>query len=48
MWTEIYNGFSFPGLYNFIVDYLEDATGNEARNQVDSLLTWWNRYVIYL
>ncbi|KAJ3565717.1 hypothetical protein NP233_g7458 [Leucocoprinus birnbaumii] len=44
-WTEVHNGFSFHGLYNFIVDFFEDTPDNASRDNARSLLQWWNREV---
>ncbi|KAF9047615.1 hypothetical protein BJ165DRAFT_1403296 [Panaeolus papilionaceus] len=42
-WTETYNGFNFRVLWNFIVDYFEDAPSEQATQKASSLLRWWNK-----
>ncbi|KAF9045028.1 hypothetical protein BJ165DRAFT_1527958 [Panaeolus papilionaceus] len=44
-WTEIYNGFNFRVLWNFIVDYFEDCPDEIATQKATSLLKWWNKKV---
>jgi len=46
-WTESYCGLSFTALYEFLVDYFEDASASPTiERQLKSLLKWWNRYVL--
>ncbi|KAF9441624.1 hypothetical protein P691DRAFT_683321, partial [Macrolepiota fuliginosa MF-IS2] len=42
-WADSYNGFSFYGLYNFLVDYFEDTPDPTSKAQAGALLAWWNR-----
>ncbi|KAJ3568909.1 hypothetical protein NP233_g5398 [Leucocoprinus birnbaumii] len=44
-WSEVYNGFSFHSLYNFIIDFFEDTPDPASRNSTQSLLQWWNHEV---
>ncbi|KAJ7053711.1 hypothetical protein C8F01DRAFT_1165928 [Mycena amicta] len=45
-WQEVYSGASLPLLYDFIVDFFEEAAeGTEARKRVDALLAWWNQKI---
>ncbi|KAJ6481117.1 hypothetical protein C8R45DRAFT_1151928 [Mycena sanguinolenta] len=38
--------FSYPQLYNFIVDYLEGPrAGTPEKRKVDKLLAWWNKQI---
>ncbi|KAG5635207.1 hypothetical protein H0H81_012057 [Sphagnurus paluster] len=45
-WKSMHNGFNYELFYNLIVDYFEDAEGDQAKECVKSLLAWWNRYVL--
>ncbi|KIY47169.1 hypothetical protein FISHEDRAFT_59812 [Fistulina hepatica ATCC 64428] len=45
LWPQdgIYMGYSYYGLYNFIIDYFEqDSDHPEDKRAVDDLLKWWN------
>ncbi|KAJ6624451.1 hypothetical protein B0H10DRAFT_2186718 [Mycena sp. CBHHK59/15] len=45
-WTPEYYGFSYPQMYNFIVDYFEaprESTPHKAH--VEALLEWWNKQI---
>ncbi|KAF7364203.1 hypothetical protein MSAN_01079600 [Mycena sanguinolenta] len=45
-WTATIYKFSYPHLYNFIVDYFEGPReGTSARRKVDKLLAWWNKQI---
>ncbi|KAL1684559.1 hypothetical protein GGG16DRAFT_119678 [Schizophyllum commune] len=49
-WVEEYYGISYPGFYNFIVDYFEDhdlttEEGRQAKQNSDATLEWFNRRV---
>ncbi|KAJ7090535.1 hypothetical protein C8R44DRAFT_861301 [Mycena epipterygia] len=45
-WTPNYYGFSYPQMYNFIVDYFEaPGAGTPHRAHVDALLAWWNQQI---
>ena len=40
-WSEIYGGFDYRGLYNYIVDFFEDLQGGPAKQRAQDLLKWW-------
>ncbi|KAJ7241197.1 hypothetical protein B0H12DRAFT_1221564 [Mycena haematopus] len=43
--TEVY-GFSYPQMYNFIVDYFEGPReGTPQREHADQLIAWWNKQI---
>ncbi|KAF8146031.1 hypothetical protein K438DRAFT_1991200 [Mycena galopus ATCC 62051] len=45
-WTTQSYGFSYPQMYNFIVDYFEaPREGTPQKEHVDKLLAWWNHQV---
>ncbi|KAJ6552175.1 hypothetical protein B0H10DRAFT_1262269 [Mycena sp. CBHHK59/15] len=45
-WTPEYYGFSYPQMYNFIVDYFEaPCEGTPHKAHVDALLEWWNKQI---
>ncbi|KJA14120.1 hypothetical protein HYPSUDRAFT_208728 [Hypholoma sublateritium FD-334 SS-4] len=41
-WASIYGGFDYQGLYNYIVDFFDDAPGPEAKKRSKDLLDWWS------
>ncbi|KAF8177216.1 hypothetical protein BJ912DRAFT_1045759 [Pholiota molesta] len=44
-WVDVFNGFSFVGFYNFLVDYFEEYRSDNAQRRVNELLDWWNSQV---
>ncbi|TFK65060.1 hypothetical protein BDN72DRAFT_860922 [Pluteus cervinus] len=44
-WEPEFNGFSYPRLFNFIVDFFESPPGRRAQKRLDDLLEWWNNRV---
>ncbi|KAJ7634277.1 hypothetical protein DFH06DRAFT_1336821 [Mycena polygramma] len=45
-WSPVCYGFSYPQMYNFIIDYLEaPRPGTPHREHVDKLLAWWNQQI---
>ncbi|KAG5634192.1 hypothetical protein H0H81_002993 [Sphagnurus paluster] len=44
-WKAMHNGFSYEHLYNFIIDFFEDARGDNANERTMALLCWWNKKV---
>ncbi|KAJ7714731.1 hypothetical protein B0H16DRAFT_1617844 [Mycena metata] len=45
-WTNNYYGFSYPQMYNFIVNYFEaPREGTPQQEHVDKLLSWWNKQI---
>ncbi|KAL1740379.1 hypothetical protein HDZ31DRAFT_76928 [Schizophyllum fasciatum] len=49
-WVPKYNGVSYAGLYNFIVDFFEDhnmrtASGRLGKQLADDCLKWWNKKI---
>ncbi|KAJ7734720.1 hypothetical protein B0H14DRAFT_3517070 [Mycena olivaceomarginata] len=48
MWqiSREYCGFSYPQMYNFLVDYFETPpAGSAQKKHVDDLLTWWTKQI---
>ncbi|KAJ7762207.1 hypothetical protein B0H16DRAFT_1884180 [Mycena metata] len=46
IWTSEYYKFSYPQMYNFIVDYFEaPRVGTPQRERADKVLDWWNRQI---
>ncbi|KAJ7028906.1 hypothetical protein C8F04DRAFT_1289336 [Mycena alexandri] len=46
IWTSEYYKFSYPQMYNFIVDYFEaPREGTPQREHADKLLNWWNKQI---
>ena len=41
-WNEIYGGFDYRGLYNYIVDFFEDVQEAPAKKRAQDLLKWWS------
>jgi len=41
-WYEIYGGFDYRGLYNYIVDFFEDVQESPAKKRAQDLLNWWS------
>jgi hypothetical protein len=41
-WYEIYGGFDYRGLYNYIVDFFEDVQERPAKKRAQDLLNWWS------
>jgi hypothetical protein len=41
-WTQVYGGFDYQGLYNYVVDFFEDTPGPAARKRAQELLNWWS------
>ncbi|KAH9968067.1 hypothetical protein BC827DRAFT_1170023 [Russula dissimulans] len=41
-WKREHAGFHYPTLYNFLVDYFEDAVDPTSKSSVHELLQWWN------
>ena len=41
-WCEIYGGFDYRGLYNYIVDFFEDVPEGPAKKRAQDLLKWWS------
>ncbi|KIK37002.1 hypothetical protein CY34DRAFT_93495 [Suillus luteus UH-Slu-Lm8-n1] len=46
-WRSIDGDFDYVQFWNNVVDFFEKAPGRVARCNVDRLLVWWTRYVIY-
>jgi len=48
-WKRYHNGFHYPSFYNFLIDFFEDVDLEDVATQenIDKLLDWWNRYVIF-
>ncbi|KAF9053255.1 hypothetical protein BJ165DRAFT_1523966 [Panaeolus papilionaceus] len=44
-WVEVYNNFSYPVLWEFIVDFFEDPIDDNAARRANELLAWWNKKV---
>ncbi|KAK0485407.1 hypothetical protein EDD18DRAFT_1083362, partial [Armillaria luteobubalina] len=44
-WQEEYCGFSYEGLWNFVVDYFEGPADVESK-AANKLLEWWTKYVM--
>ncbi|KAJ7203175.1 hypothetical protein B0H12DRAFT_1330694, partial [Mycena haematopus] len=45
-WMPLIYGFSYPQLYDFVVDYLETPrAGTPEKADVDKLMTWWNEQI---
>lgn len=42
-WAPIYGGFDYRGLYNYVVDFFDDAPGPEAKKRSKDLLDWWSK-----
>ncbi|KJA13449.1 hypothetical protein HYPSUDRAFT_151576, partial [Hypholoma sublateritium FD-334 SS-4] len=42
-WAAIYGGFDYRGLYNYVVDFFDDAPGPEAKKRSKDLLDWWSK-----
>ena len=42
-WSPIYSGFDYRGLYNYVVDFFDDAPGPAAKQRVKDLLDWWSK-----
>ncbi|KAJ7017045.1 hypothetical protein C8F04DRAFT_1406333 [Mycena alexandri] len=46
IWTSEYYKFSYPQMYNFIIDYFEaPRAGTPQRERADKLLDWWNQQI---
>lgn len=45
-WDENYNGFNFPGFYDFIIDFFEDVHTEEEKKKAKELLKWWDKCVL--
>lgn len=41
-WNELYGGFDYRGLYNYIVDFFEDVQDGPAKTRAQDLLKWWS------
>jgi len=41
-WNEIYGGFDYRGLYNYIVDFFEDVQDGPVKTRAQDLLKWWS------
>jgi hypothetical protein len=41
-WYEIYGGFDYRGLYNYIIDFFEDVQDGPAKKRAQDLLKWWS------
>ncbi|KIJ95740.1 hypothetical protein K443DRAFT_11186, partial [Laccaria amethystina LaAM-08-1] len=44
-WNELYGGFDYRGLYNYIVDFFEDVQDGPAKTRAQDLLKWWSSKV---
>ncbi|KAF9054747.1 hypothetical protein BJ165DRAFT_1399912 [Panaeolus papilionaceus] len=44
-WVEVYNGFAYKALWEFIVDYLDAPEDDASKKRVNDLLLWWNKQV---
>lgn len=42
-WASIYGGFDYLGLYNYVVDFFDDAPGPAAKQRSKELIDWWSR-----
>ena len=47
-WIQIYGGFNYLGLYNYVVDFFEDTPGHAAKKHAQELLTWWLKRALHL
>ena len=43
LWAPVYGGFDYRGLYNYVVDFFEDAPGPSAKKRSKDLLDWWSK-----
>lgn len=41
-WAPIYGGFDYRGLYNYVVDFFDDAPGPAAKRRSKELIDWWS------
>ncbi|KAF9051312.1 hypothetical protein BJ165DRAFT_1524262 [Panaeolus papilionaceus] len=44
-WVETYNSFSYPVLWDFIVDFFEAPADDQSKKHADDLIMWWNKKV---
>ncbi|KAF9056174.1 hypothetical protein BJ165DRAFT_1522119 [Panaeolus papilionaceus] len=44
-WVDVYNGFAYPALWDFIVDYFDAPEDDASKKRADDLLLWWNKQV---
>ena len=42
-WAPVYGGFDYRGLYNYVIDFFEDAPGPPAKKRSKDLLNWWSK-----
>lgn len=47
-WKHLHAGFHYPSFYNFICDFFEEDQDPVSKQNVNSLLQWWNRYGAFL
>ncbi|KAF8958643.1 hypothetical protein BDZ97DRAFT_1668205, partial [Flammula alnicola] len=41
-WLEIYGGFDYRGLYNYIINFFEDVHEPATKKHAQDLLNWWS------